>query len=87
MSTGGALTTSAQTRALMSEGGDDAFAFAFGEARDVFAAVAQRWVFDGKDAEAVEEVLAETAGFDLGFEVAIGRGRTQRPFVIPGVPW
>ena len=45
-----------------------------GEARDVFAAVAQRRIFDGEHAEPVEEVLAETTGFDRGFEVTIGRG-------------
>ena len=46
----------------------------FGESRDGFPAFAQRRAFDGEGAQAVEYVLPETIGFDVGFEVAIGRG-------------
>ena len=45
-----------------------------GEVGDVFAAFLQGGHFDGDDGEAVVEVLAETAGGDLGHEVAVGGG-------------
>ena len=45
-----------------------------GEARDVFAPLAQRRILDREDAEPIKQILAEAAGDDLVFQVAIGRG-------------
>ena len=44
------------------------------EQRDVLAARAQRRRGDRDDVEAVEEVLAEAPGGDLGAQIAVGRG-------------
>ena len=46
-----------------------------GQPRDVLAALAQGRVFDREHAEPIEEILAETSGFDLGCQVAVGRGQ------------
>ena len=42
------------------------------EERDVLPALAQAGHMQREDAEAVVEVFAETAGFDLGFKVLVG---------------
>ncbi len=44
------------------------------EGRDVLFAFAEGGQADGEDVEAVEEVLAETAGGNFGLEVAVGGG-------------
>ncbi len=43
------------------------------ELRDVFGTIPQGWHHDGKDMEAVEQVLAKPAGFYAAHQVTIGR--------------
>src|SRR5712691_10437528 len=45
------------------------------EQRHVIHAFAQRGKLDGKDIEAIPEILAEGAGRDRGLQVAVGRGQ------------
>jgi hypothetical protein len=42
--------------------------------RDILGPLSQRWDQDGKDVEAIEQILAEVAGSDLLFQIAVGGG-------------
>ena len=53
-----------------------------GEREDVLGAFAQCGQVDLEDGEAVEEVFAEAAGFDLVVEVAVGGGEEARGGVV-----
>ena len=53
-----------------------------GEGEDVFGAFAQGGQVNLEDGEAVEEVFAEAAGFDLIVEIAVGGGEEARGGVV-----
>src|SRR5438093_5266090 len=42
--------------------------------RNILLALPQGWQMDGDNVQAIEEVLTETAGGDLGLEIAMGGG-------------
>src|SRR5688572_24145620 len=45
----------------------------FSQDRNIFRSISERWKINGKNAQAIIKIFAKSAGFRLGFQVAVRR--------------